>query len=204
MSSTPPPGDGYGQPDYGQQPHGQPDYGQQPAQPYGQAPYGQSSYGTAGDGQQALMTEPPKSVRTAVNLIWARVALTVLTMVVTFVMLDSIIDEALESQPPTDGVSAADLESFTRAFAIGTMVISLLVSVGLAIVLLMFIKKGANWARIVFTVLTALGLLFGLFSFTQPQPGIIPILNGVYMALGVATLWFLWQKDSNAWFARRA
>ena len=204
MSSTPPPGDGYGQPDYGQQPHGQPSYGEQSPPSYGQAPYGQSPYGAAGQGQQAVMTEPPKSVKTAVNLIWARIALTLVSILVTFVMLDTLVEEALASQPTVEGIDAADLESFTRSFAIATMVVSLLISVGLAVLLLMFIKRGANWARIVFTVLTALGLLFGLFSFTQPQPGILVVINVVYMALGVAALWFLWQKDSNAWFARRS
>lgn len=200
MSSAPPPGDGYGQPDYGQQPaYGQPSYGEQPAQSgYGEAPYGQPGYG-----QQPAMTEPPKSVKMAVNLIWARIALSVLTTLLTFTMLDTLVDDALERQSDIDGVNADEVETFARAMAIVFGVAALVIGVGIAILLLVFIKKGANWARITFTVLTGLGLLLGLFNLTQGQPAILMILAVVYMALGVGALWFLWQKDSNAWFAQR-
>lgn len=91
MSSTPPPGDSYGQPNYGEPNYEEPNYGQQPAQPgHGQDPY------AAGQGQQPVTTEPPQSVRTAVTLIWASIGLSVLSTILTFVMLDSIVDKDLE------------------------------------------------------------------------------------------------------------
>lgn len=206
MSSAPPPGGGYGQqpdhgqsgsdqPGYGEPNYGQPDYGSQPGygQPTGGAPYG----------QPARPAEMPSSVKMAVNLIWARVALSVLSTVLTLAMLDTLVDQALEGQAGVDGVDMADVEAFARGFAIFSVVIGLVISVGLAILLLLFIKKGANWARVTFTVLTALGLLFGLFGLSQPQPAILMILNVVYMALGVAALVFLWKKESNPWFAKQ-
>lgn len=197
MSSTPPPGDGYGEPNYGQPNYGEPNYGQQ--QGHGQQP----GFPGAPYGQPARPTEMPSSVKTAVNLIWARIALSLISAVLTFSMLNTIMDEALAAETDLEGVDPADVEAFARTFAIGSVILSLLISVGLAIVLLLFIKKGANWARIVFTVLTAIGLLFGLFGFLQAQPAILTILNLVYMALGVAALFFLWKKESNPWFAKQ-
>lgn len=195
MSSTPPPpGDGYGQPDYGQQPdHGQPAYGQ-PA--YGQQPggYPTDPYGTGQPGRSAQM---PGSVATAVKLIWASIALSLLSAVLTFAMLDTIVDQAVES-------AGANVDAdLVRTTAIIGGVIGLVISVGLTLLLLMFIKKGANWARITYTVLAVIGLLFGLIGLAGEQPVLMRLLGIISMLLTVAILFFLWKKESNAWFSKR-
>lgn len=197
MSSTPPPG---GQPDYGQEGHNQPDYGQQG---YGQQGFGPPAYGQPG-GQPAQVGPPsemPSSVKKAVNVIWARIALSLVSTLLAFFMMDDIVDEAVANQPQVEGADMESVETLARTMAIVGGIVGLVISVGVAILLLVFIRKGANWARIVFTVLTAIGLVLGLISFLQPQPTVLMSLSVVYMALGVAALLLLWKKESAPWFA---
>ena len=201
MSSTPPPpGDGYGQPDYGQQPTGQPAYGQPTGQPaYGQQPGGYPA-DPYGGGHPGGPTQMPSSVATAVKLIWARIAITVITTLATFAMLDTFVDQALEQA----GASTGDVdEEMVRTITIATGIVGLVIGVGIAVLLLTFIKKGANWARITWTVLTVIGLLLGLIGIGS-LPALFLVLKVVYMVLGVAALFFLWKKESNAWFSRPA
>ena len=199
MSSTPP-GDGYGQPDHGQQPdygqpaYGQPDYGQ-PAS--GQPAYGQP-YGQGAPGQPVRPTEMPASVATAVKLLWASIALSVLSTLLTFVLLDSIVDKALEDAGMTGDVDT----DLVRASAIAGGIFGLVIGVGITLLLLTFIKKGANWARITYTVLGGLGLLFGLIGLVN-QPPLLLVLSLLSLVLTAATLFFLWKKESNPWFAKR-
>lgn len=199
MSSMPPPGDqqpdqgGYGQPNYGQPNYGQPNYGQQPGG------YGQPA-GYGAPGQPVRPTEPPASVTMAVNLIWASIALSLLSAIITFVMLDTLVDQAVEDAGlSTSGVDA----DAVRAGAIGGAIFGLVIGVGIMVLLAIFIKKGANWARIVFTVLAAIGIIFGIPGLFGSNPAILVVLSLISLGLSIATLFFLWKKESGPWFAKQ-
>jgi hypothetical protein len=115
------------------------------------------------------------------------------------VLLDSIVDRALE-----DAGVAGDVDTdLVRASAIAGGIFGLVIGVGITLLLLTFIKKGANWARITYTVLGGLGLLFGLIGLVN-QPPLLLVLSLVGLVLTAATLFFLWKKESNPWFAKRA
>lgn len=92
--------------------------------------------------------EKPASVKTAVNIIWVLVALSVLSTILTFVYLDDIVDGVLAQS----GASATT-RSAARTGAIGGAILGLVISVVLYVVLAIFLAKGHNWARIVLTVL---------------------------------------------------
>ena len=175
-----------GQPDYGQPAYGQ-SYGQggQPADAYG-AP-----------GQAARPTEMPASVATAVKLLWASIALSVLSTLLTFVLLDSIVDKALDDA----GVSGDVDTDLVRASAIAGGLFGLVIGVGITLLLLTFIKKGANWARIVYTVLGVIGILFSLLSLGG-QPAVLLLLALVGLALTIAVLVLLYRPESNAYFRK--
>lgn len=198
MSNMPPPGDNSGQPDYGQPNYGQPDYGQQAG--YGQQPYGgqPQGYGQQPGYGQPVMTEAPPSVKKAVNLMWASIGLSLVSFLITMVMLDSIVDKAFEDA----GLVTQDADAVRTGALIGA-IFGLIIGVGINVLLIMFVKKGANWARIVFTVLGGLSLLFGLFGLFS-QPAVLLLIGLISMVLTAAIIFFLWQKDSNAWFAKRA
>lgn len=140
----------------------------------------------------------PAAVDTAVKLIWANIALSLITTLVTFVMLDSLVDRALDDAGVQDSV---DADTVRIGFIIGAIVV-LIISVALFALLAHFIGKGANWARIVFTVLSVLGILFSFAGFGS-QTGLLLVLGVLSLALTVGALFLLWKQESNAWFKAR-
>lgn len=77
-------------------------------------------------------------------------------------------------------------------------------SIVITLLLLYFIsRKGAPVAKWIYVVLTALGLVFGLFGFGEiAKGGTLPvILTGVQYLLGAFSLYLLFRPDANAWFA---
>lgn len=139
----------------------------------------------------------PRSVDMAVNLIWAAVALSVVSTILAFIQIDDAVDAALESD--TTGTLTEDA---ARTATIAFIIIFLAIGVGIYALLAIFIGKGRNWARIVFTVLAAIFLLLGIFGLAGDQSAISLVVGVVQIALTAATLWFLWQKDSSAWFQK--
>lgn len=60
--------------------------------------------------------------------------------------------------------------------------------------------KGKGWARIVATVLFVLFVLSFLASFAQATATMTLVVNVLVLIAGAAATFFLWQKDSTAWF----
>jgi hypothetical protein len=137
--------------------------------------------------------EAPPSIRTSVNLVWAIVAMSVLSAVVTFIFIDDIVATAL------DGQAAGVDESTVRASATVSALVAVVVFGALWIVLGIFLRKGANWARIVLSILAGLGVVFGLFGLAAPQHASVLVIGIITWVLEAALLWFLWQKDSTAY-----
>lgn len=162
------------------------DYPQYPTDPSGQ-----------GAGTTAAVRGPrPASIDMAVKLIWANVALSLVTTVITFLMLDSIVDQALEDA----GVSTTVDADTVRAGAVVGAVIGIVISVAIAALLAHFIGKGASWARIVYTVLAALGILLSLFGLGG-QPVLLLLLSVVSLVITAAAVFFLWKPESSAYFS---
>lgn len=138
--------------------------------------------------------QKPPSVKTAVTLIWVSVGLGVVSSLISLLFLDDIVDQTLEAD--ASGMS----RDTAQAFAIGGVVFSLIISVALAALFAYFIGKGANWARIVYTVLAVIGIIFGLFGLLGSQPVVLLLLSVVSLAISVATLVFLYRPDANAYF----
>ena len=103
----------------------------------------------------APLGEQPRSIAMAINLIWAGVGLTVITTVLSFVNLDDAVQTAL------DGDTTGTLPRARPAPGIAASVVILVIGVGIYALLAIFLGKGKNWARIVYTVLAA---MFGLLG----------------------------------------
>ncbi|MEJ7796788.1 MAG: hypothetical protein WKF50_14630 [Nocardioides sp.] len=145
---------------------------------------------------QAPLGPRPRSVEMAVNLIWVAVGLTILSTIIGFAQLDTAVETALESD--TTGTLGEDA---ARAGIIAFIVIFLVIGVGIYTLLALFIKRGKNWARIVFTVLAAIGLLFGILGLGSDQSALSLVVGLVQIALTAATLFFLWKPESSAYFS---
>lgn len=139
----------------------------------------------------------PASVQTAVKLIWAGVAVSLLSSILSFIWLDDIVDQAIENA----GAGMTLDRDAARTGAVIGIVFAFIIGVALAAMFAYFIGKGANWARIVYTVLGVLGLLFGLMGIGG-QPAVLLVLSLVGVVLTIATIVFLFRPDSNAYFKK--
>jgi hypothetical protein len=137
----------------------------------------------------------PASVANAVKLIWANVALSLVSALLTFTMIDDLIDRALENA----GAGATIDRDAARIGVIGGIVFGLVIGVGLAALFAYFIGKGANWARIVYTVLIVIGLIGSLIGLAG-QPALLLVLSLVSMAISIAIVVLLYRPDANAYF----
>ncbi|HEX6148120.1 hypothetical protein [Nocardioides sp.] len=140
----------------------------------------------------------PSSIDMAVKLIWVAVALTVLSTLLSFLYLDDAVDSALDND--TTGTLTEDA---ARTAVIVVTVLILAIGVGLYAMLAFFIGKGKNWARIVYTVLAALFLLLGILGLGGDQPAVSMLLGVIQVVVTVATLFFLWKRESTDWLTGR-
>lgn len=140
----------------------------------------------------AAPSEPPQPVNIAFWLYIASAALSVISGIVTAIIVSGQRDQFLESlrnSGVNDSGSAVDaVIGFAIAWAVITLIFWALVFVLFAV----FMRRGANWARIVLTVLTVVSLLNLLASFGI---GALQVIASV-----VATV-LIWLKPASAYFA---
>lgn len=145
------------------------------------------------DRQGRPATEPPQAIKTAVTIVWAVLALALLSTILTFVYLDELVSAAAGP----DLTSAQ--ESAARTGAIVGSIVGFLLFGALWAILAIFLRKGANWARIVLTILAVLGLVFGAFGLLAGQPATLLVLGVVQLALYAALVYFMWRRESTAY-----
>lgn len=146
-----------------------------------------------GYGQAVTPAEPPLAIKTSVNIVWALVGLVVLGVILTLLSLDDIVD-AVGTDLTSEERDAA------RTAAIVGAIVALVIFGGVWTVLAIFLRKGANWARIVLTVLSALGLLLGLLTLGN-LPAVLLVIRLVQLALYVALIVFMWRPESSQYIA---
>jgi hypothetical protein len=120
----------------------------------------------------------PRPVALAVNLLWAIIALAVVNLIV-----------GLTQQDASTGSAAA----------VGSVV-----SIALFVWLTLMIRRGASWARIVITVLFALGIIILLFSLLLPVPALLKVLSLVQLVVEIVVLVLLWRPESSAYFTAQS
>jgi cytochrome bd-type quinol oxidase subunit 1 len=76
----------------------------------------------------------------------------------------------------------------------------------LMIVLIYFISKRRNWARITYTVLFAIGIPFTLFGLARSLSAaqLTGVVGLIQFGMQVAALVLLYQRQSSDWFAGRS
>lgn len=149
-------------------------------------------------GSAAQPGQPPATIRRAVQMVWAVVALSVVNTVLTFVYLDDLVASALEGQPQQGLTEASARTSVIVGGVFG------LVFAALWVLLAVLLRRGANWARIVLTVLAGIGLLVGLFGLslsTTPAPFVV--VSVITLVPEAALLYLLWQRDSSRYLKIR-
>lgn len=143
--------------------------------------------------------EPPQAIRTALTIVSALIALSVFSTILVYLYLDELVAAAAGPELPSAQ------QDIVRTFVIVGGVIGFLVFGALWVALAIYLRKGANWARIVLTVLAALGILSGVFGLATrgQQPAIFVVLTVVQLGLYAALLFFLWRRESTAYLTTR-
>jgi hypothetical protein len=133
------------------------------------------------------------------NIVWASVALSAISLILVFIYIDEMV------QAVGAGLTGPQADA-ARTGAITGGIIGFLVFGALWVLLGIFLRKGANWARIVLTVLAVLGILFGVFGLltgTGTQPAVLAVISVVQLVLYAALLYFMWRKESTAYLTAR-
>lgn len=178
-----------------QQPGGPPQYPQQQYPGGGMPPPGEQ--------HMPVAQQRPNSVELSFQLWMANVILGVLGAILTFVLLDDIIEQAADEV----GVSAEAAKDAAQPVVMTGLVIGLLLLAGIA-ALAFQMRNGKNWARITLTVFGAIVLILALVGmgdqFAVEGLGVLlGIIAVIRLLLVVGAVVLMYTKDSNPFFANR-
>jgi len=156
---------------------------------------------------------PPASVRNAVRLMYLGAGVSLIKVIVDLATENTTRSAALRALKAgviKSGVdaTASQLNSgitatLTLAFVLG------LISVGLWILVARASRSGKDWARVTGLVLfglETLALLIGPpdVGIRGPEAAVARIFAGLIWLIGLATVMFLWRKDSRVFLKRSA
>lgn len=137
----------------------------------------------------------PPSVKLATTLILVGIGLSLVSVLATFLYIDDIVDTIID-----DGNAGGTSRDTLKTSAIVGSLVFFAISAAIQVAFFFLLRKGANWARIVYVVLTGLSLLYSLFS-VFGQPILLLLLGLVSIALSIAIIVLLFRPDSNAFFS---
>lgn len=178
------------------QPGGYPSAPQQGGYPGApQQPYPQGGQPHPAPGQQGAPSTPPKPLALAVKLMYVGAALSLVSVLSSFLFTDALRDQ-FAGQP---GMDQAMVDTAVTIGLVTAVVIGL-VSVGLWILNAVFNSRGKQWARILSTVLGVLAVISTLIGFTQPAPALSRVLSVVQMLLAIGIVVLLWRPESSRFY----
>ncbi|MGH1524893.1 hypothetical protein ACRAWC_13000 [Leifsonia sp. L25] len=154
------------------------------------------SYAAAPPQPVAAPTRIPTTVNTAFWLYIASAVLSVIGGIVTIATASSgraeIIRQLQSSGTNLHGQNIDTLATAAIGVAIGLSIVTLIFWAVVFVLFAFFMRRGANWARIVLTVLTAVSLL----NFRPGFPfGLIQVIASIVAVI------LIWLRPSSAWFA---
>ena len=139
---------------------------------------------------------PPAPVATAVKLMYARAAVSLISVLALFTGRDALraqLSDADASIPPAALDTAVSV-------AIAVSAVFAVVFAALYVLLALQVRKGKSWARTATLVLAGLSALLGVVSLLSPGPGLARVLGLVALALDIAIIVLLVGKASSAYF----
>jgi len=139
----------------------------------------------------------PNSVQTAVRLMYAGAALSLIELIVGLTTIGSVKSAIQKADPSYSASQVHSLE--VEAVAIGIVVG--LISIGLWLWMARASASGHNYARITGTVFFGLNTLFLLLSLARPHAGLGLIFNILVWLAGLGAVIMLWRGESGAWFS---
>lgn len=142
----------------------------------------------------------PRSIANAVKLMYVGAALSVVGILITLFMRDTI-REQVEKGAADAGrdMSPSDVDAAV-AVAVGFSVVVGLLGVGLWLWMAWANGRGKKWARIVATVFFALSLVSFLLSLLQSPPPLSLVSSIVSVLLGATIIYLLYRPESTQYY----
>lgn len=140
----------------------------------------------------------PNSVQTAVRLMYAGAALSVIELIVGLTTIGSVKTAIQKAYPHYTASQVHSLE--VASIVIGVLVG--LISVGLWLWMARANAAGRNYARITGTVFFGLSTLFLLLSLRSPHASLGLIFNLLVWLAGLGAVIMLWRSESAPWFSQ--
>lgn len=142
----------------------------------------------------------PNSVQTAVKLMYAGAALSLIELVVSLVTISSLKSAILKKFP---NYTSTQVHSAEVAIVVG-VVIEAVIAIGLWLWMARANAAGRNYARITGTVLFVVYTLFLLLDLRRPSVGIGLIFAALVWLAGLGAVIMLWRRESSEYFSPRA
>ena len=139
----------------------------------------------------------PRSVRTAVLLMYTGAELSAISLIVTVLSLHAI-ERVIRNASST--LTAQQVHN-DAIVAVTIAVVESLIAIGLWLLMAWGNNKGLNWARIVATVLFGLNTLFLLLSFVRATVSVSLAFSVLVWLIGLGAIVLLWRKESSEYFA---
>jgi hypothetical protein len=164
-------------------------------------PYPSSgSLGASGAGLTPEPVQQPRSVRTAVRLMYLAAGLEAVAFVVALLTRGSLRAAILRRHPH---YTATQLHHAENAQTV-ILVVGALIAVALWLWMAWANGRGHNWARVVAAVLFGISTLSLLVSFAAERGVGDRIIGIVLWLIGLAVIVLLFRKESAPFFARSA
>ncbi|HTF47295.1 MAG TPA: hypothetical protein VK735_07595 [Pseudonocardia sp.] len=146
--------------------------------------------------------ERPVDVTKAFALWLASVAVSLVGQLIAYPAASGMVRDAVQQGAESSGtpIGPAELETITRiGLALGVAFIVLLAGVWVLIGFKM--RAGRNWARILITVVTVLGVI-SMLTTANGFGSLAAIISLVQNLLAIAVVVYMYRSESSAYFSR--
>jgi len=140
----------------------------------------------------------PRSLTTAIRVVWGLVALSGLTALLTVVRREELVRRWEAGRQDIGSVQPPEF--------VPVAIVLFIVFAALAAVLVMFVRDGHSWARLSLTVLVVFMAVSTLAGLRTEPPVLFLVLSLLALVLDAVLLVFLWHRDTStyirgAWLA---
>lgn len=143
----------------------------------------------------------PKAVDSAFQAVLAAVVISAVATVVTVLLdralLTTWVTQALDTMPPDQRLSVDTMVGAMQVL----LGFSILIFAGLFVLFAMKMRAGRNWARLLLTVYTAVGVWSFLAAMASSGPELELMWNLAEVAFGVTAVFYMFRPESTKYFA---
>ena len=140
----------------------------------------------------------PQPVQNAVKLMYVGAAISTVSLIISLAFIGTV-KPALRAEFPK--YTASQINSAFTAFII-VAILSAGIGIGLWLWMARANGQGRSWARITSSVLFGIETLTVLEALRGPRKIIDLVFPILTWLVGLAAIWFLWQRESSAFFKR--